>query len=130
MGNTETILEITSEAIEQLLDVDPKVCDHFSASLMGQSYKDIYQSALSDLLQEFCTRDAGDAEIKGSPFSQHFFRARRHSYSYSVFVFFTDHLRRRTCERNRGTPVSTHETDSCLHQEHMLLLKEDVLLHC
>ncbi|XP_038583800.1 uncharacterized protein LOC119909601 [Micropterus salmoides] len=51
--NSEIIFEVIKKLIKQLQDVDPKVYNHFHASLMGRSYKDIYQNAITDLLLEF-----------------------------------------------------------------------------
>ncbi|KAM7367592.1 hypothetical protein PAMP_013878 [Pampus punctatissimus] len=45
------ILELTNKMIVQ--DVDPKLHDHFLASFMGKTYKDIGQTAINDLLLEF-----------------------------------------------------------------------------
>ncbi|XP_044026320.1 uncharacterized protein LOC122863675 [Siniperca chuatsi] len=51
--DSEIIFEVVKKAVEQLQDVDPEVYNHFHATLMGRSYKDIYQTAITDLLLEF-----------------------------------------------------------------------------
>lgn len=38
---------------EQFQDAGPKLYDHFLASLMGQSYRDISQTSIADLLLQF-----------------------------------------------------------------------------
>lgn len=49
----EMILEVAKKAVVQIQDADPKLYDHFHASFMGQSYRDICQTAINDLLLEF-----------------------------------------------------------------------------
>lgn len=53
--NLRTIHKIGAEVIQQLKGVDFMVYNNFRASIVGESYKDLCQSILSDLLQEFGT---------------------------------------------------------------------------
>lgn len=53
--NLRTIHKIGAEVIHQLKGVDFMVYNNFRASIVGESYKDLCQSILSDLLQEFGT---------------------------------------------------------------------------
>ncbi|KAI3364043.1 hypothetical protein L3Q82_010872, partial [Scortum barcoo] len=57
MGITtyEAIFEVVTQVIDQFHGVNAKVYDHFSASLLGHSYKEMYQTVIADLREEYCS---------------------------------------------------------------------------
>ncbi|XP_042246844.1 uncharacterized protein LOC121882563 [Thunnus maccoyii] len=75
----EMILEVVRKAVVQLQDTDPRLYDHFHASFMGQSYKDIGQMAINDLLLEFGSVEVMQEAVRArNPnFEEAFMRALR-----------------------------------------------------
>ncbi|XP_032367291.1 uncharacterized protein LOC116686396 [Etheostoma spectabile] len=55
--NSEMISEAVKKVIHHLQGVDPMLYNHFYDTLMGRSFKDIYQASISDLLLEFGSVD-------------------------------------------------------------------------
>ncbi|XP_028461748.1 uncharacterized protein LOC114573663 [Perca flavescens] len=66
--NSEMISEVVKKVIQQIQDVDPMLYNHFYDTLMGRSFKDIYQAGISDLQLEFGSVDELKEVIKsGDP---------------------------------------------------------------
>lgn len=64
----ETLLEFVNQIVVPLKDIDLRLYDHFHASLMGRSYKDIGRAALNDLLLEFGSVEVMEQAVRaGDP---------------------------------------------------------------
>nr|XP_046230016.1 uncharacterized protein LOC124051034 [Scatophagus argus] len=61
--SSQVICEVTRNTVQQLFGVFPMMYNNFHVSLMGQSYKDILQTVISDLLQEFGSLQAIQALV-------------------------------------------------------------------
>lgn len=85
--NSEMICEVVKKVIQQLQDVDPMLYNHFYDTLMGRSFKDIYQAGISDLLLEFGSVDELKEVVRaGDPtFEEAIVRALRTQLGMSTY---------------------------------------------
>ncbi|CAK6976952.1 uncharacterized protein LOC121882563 [Scomber scombrus] len=124
----ETLLEFVNQVVVPLKDIDLRLYDHFHASLMGRSYKDIGRAALNDLLLEFGSVEVMEQAVRaGDPdFVEALMKAlrkqlklstppvsHRNTAKTSLCSFFKKFKRlccRKTSKKGRKTPTVSSPT--------------------